>query len=129
VLQAHVSRREARAVGSLEIQAAQHEVPFLREHLAPDESVMVLVTSFWAWYADRPAVHLVIADDPRLAEVFARLKVRYAALPTSRLPEFAAHYPGGRLPAALVVDHELPEYDFTVFRVVAAPVPAPSRTP
>jgi hypothetical protein len=129
VLQAHASRREARAVGSLEIQAAQHEVPFLREHLAPDESVMVLVTSFWAWYADRPAVHLVIADDQRLAEVFARLKVRYAALPTSRLPEFAAHYPGGRLPAALVVDHELPEYDFTVFRVVASPAQAPSRTP
>jgi len=129
-LQTHFSRREARAVGSLEIQAAQHEVPFLREHLQPDESVMVLVTSFWAWYVDRPAVHLVIADDQRLNEVFTRLKVRYAALPTSRLAEFAGYYPGGRLPAALVVDHELSDYDFTVFRVVISPsAPAPSRTP
>jgi len=138
-LQVHAARREARSVGSLELEAARHEAPFLRAHLGSDESMMVLITSYWAWFSDRPAVHLVIADDARLAEVFRRLRVRYAALPTSRLPELAAHYPGGRLPAAFVPDHEVPELDLSVFRIVAGlerdrpPSPdqtrSPSRTP
>ncbi len=65
----------------------------------------------------------MIADEPRFDEVVERLRVRYAALPTSRLPEFAAHYPGGRLPAVLVPDHEVPALDLSVFRVGS------SRTP
>jgi hypothetical protein len=89
----------------------------LRDHLAPDESVMAITTSWWAWFADRPAVHLVIADDRRLGEVLQRLHVRYVALPTSRLPQLAARYPDGRLPAAFALDHLDPELDLTVFAV------------
>jgi hypothetical protein len=59
----------------------------------------------------------VIADDARFAEVVRRLKVRWAALPTSRIPQFAARYPGGHLPAALVVHHVDPQRDITVFQV------------
>jgi hypothetical protein len=47
----------------------------------------------------------------------ARLKVRWAALPTSRLAEFAARYPGGVLPRALVFDHADSVRDVTVFAV------------
>jgi hypothetical protein len=63
----------------------------------------------------------VIADRERFMATVRRLRVRYAALPTSRLAEFAARYPGGSLPASLVLDHEDPRHDVTVFRVVDAP--------
>jgi hypothetical protein len=115
-LQVAYARRQAR-VPSPEIEAAIHEAPFLRAHLGPDESVMVVTTSFWSWFADRPSVHLVIADDARFAETVRRLKVRWAALPTSRIPQFAARYPGGRLPALLTFHHEDPARDVTVFQV------------
>jgi 4-amino-4-deoxy-L-arabinose transferase-like glycosyltransferase len=115
-LQVAVARRELKQP-SPENQAARSEAAFLRAHLEPDESVMVVTTSFWSWFTDRPSVHLVIADDARFAEVVRRLKVRWAALPTSRIPQFAARYPGGRLPAALVVHHVDPLRDVTVFEV------------
>jgi len=115
-LQVAVARRNLQQ-RSPEIDAARSEAPFLREQLGPDESVMVVTTSFWSWFTDRPSVHLVIADDARFAEVVRRLKVRWAALPTSRIPQFAARYPGGHLPAALVVHHVDPQRDITVFQV------------
>ena len=90
---------------------------FLAAHLARDEAVMVVTTSFYSWFADRNSVHLVIADDAGFAATVRRFKVRYAALPSSRLVEFAARYPGGHLPAMLVLDHVDPQRDVTVFRV------------
>jgi hypothetical protein len=116
--------------------AARAEAPFLRAHLSPDEAVMALTTSFYAYWADRPAVYLPIADTPRFMEVVRRLKVRYAALPTSALAELAARYPGGRLPATLVLDHVNEADDVSVFRVVdaaagtrATPGPDPGHGP
>lgn len=102
---------------SPEVDAAIAEAPFLRSRLAPDEAVMVVTTSFYSWYADRPSVHLVIADETRFEATVRRLKVRYAALPTSRLAEFAERFPEGRLPRILVPDHEDPARDVTVFAI------------
>lgn len=115
-----IARRALLHQAPPEIDAARAEAPFLRAHLAPDESVMVVTTSLYSWFADRFSVHLVIADEPHFMEVVQRLKVRYAALPTSRLAEFAAHYPEHRLPRALVLDHRDDAHDVTVFRVDAA---------
>ena len=53
-----------------------------------------------------------ISDD-----VMHRLKVRWAALPTSRLSEFAARYPEGALPRTLTFDHADSALDVTIFRV------------
>lgn len=117
-LQAATARRKVERSSPPELEAALAEAPFLQARLAPDEAVMVVTTSVWAWFVDRPAVHLVIADDRRFAAELRRLKVRCAALPTARLAEFAARYPGGRLPAILVVDHVDPGRDVTVFRVI-----------
>jgi hypothetical protein len=78
---------------------------------------MAINTSYYAYWVDRPAVYLVIAEPPRFMNEVRRLKVRYAALPTSRLAEIAARYPGGRLPAALLFDHADAATDVTVFRV------------
>ena len=100
-----------------ELAAARHEAPFLRARLGPDESVMVNTTSYWAWVLDRPAVHFVVTDSARFAETVHRLKVRWAVLPTAEIPEFAARYPGGRLPALLSVDHVDPERGVTVYQV------------
>ena len=114
------SRRVARDVrGSTvpEIAAAIAESPVIASHLAPGESLMAVTTSYWSWFSDRPSVHLVIADEREFTAVVHRYRVRWAALPTSRLAEFAARYPGGRLPAALVLDHADPERDITVFEV------------
>jgi hypothetical protein len=101
----------------VELGAARNEAAFLRAHLAPGEAVMGETTSYWAWECDRPAVHPVVADSARFGEVMSRLHVRYAALPTSRLAEFAARYPGGRLPSELVLDHADPDHDVSVFAV------------
>jgi hypothetical protein len=119
VVQIETARRNVARLRSVEIEAAIAEAPFLRERLAPDEAVMVVTTSFYSWFADRPSVHLVIADEARFAETVRRLKVRYAALPTSRLAEFAERYPGRRLPRALVFDHADEARDVTVFAVRA----------
>jgi len=59
----------------------------------------------------------VIADEPRFDAAMRRLKVRWAALPTSQLHEFAARYPGGALPRSLVYDHADSTLDVTVFSV------------
>ncbi|MBI1798291.1 MAG: glycosyltransferase family 39 protein [Candidatus Eisenbacteria bacterium] len=100
-----------------ELSGARHQAAFLRAHTRPDQAVMAEATSYWAWFSDRPAVHPVVADSASFEEVMRRLNVRYAALPTSRLAEFAARYPGGRLPSALVFDHVDPADDVTVFEV------------
>jgi 4-amino-4-deoxy-L-arabinose transferase-like glycosyltransferase len=118
LVQTEVTRRRVAHYKAPETDAAIAEAPFLRSHLAPGESVMVVTTSFWSWFVDRPSVHLVIAGDEAFAETVRRLRVRYAALPTSRLPEFAERYPGGHLPRILVVDHVDSLRDVTVFRVV-----------
>jgi hypothetical protein len=100
-----------------EVAAARKEAPFLRARLAPDESVMAITTSTWAWFTHRPSVHLVIADDARLRETFERLRVRYAALPTARLAELGARYPGGRLPDAFQLDHVDSATGFSMFAI------------
>lgn len=115
-LQVETARRNVPRL-SPEVDAAIAEAPFLKSRLAPDEAVMVVTTSFYSWYADRPSVHLVIADEARFAATVRRLKVRYAALPTSRLAEFARRFPEGRLPGMLVPDHEDPARDVTVFAI------------
>jgi hypothetical protein len=120
VVQTAFAKHQVARFVAPEVDAAMAEAPFLRSHLGPDEAVMVVTTSFYSWFADRPSVHLVIADDAAFAETVRRLKVRYAALPTSRLPEFAARYPGGRLPRALVEDHVDSLRNVTVFRVSGA---------
>jgi len=101
-----------------ERDAARNEAAFLDAHLTADEAVMGETTSYWAYYADRFAVYPLVADSVRFADTVRRLRVRWAALPTSRLAEFASRYPGGRLPAALRVDHSDPARDVTVFAVV-----------
>lgn len=126
VWQVRASRDAVVAFASPELEAAKAEAPFLRSRLARDESVLCMTTSYWAWFADRPAVHLVIADEARFDAVMRRLKVRVAALPTSRLAELADRYPEGRLPSALVVDHVDAARDLTVFRV---DLPPSERTP
>src|SRR5262249_40420311 len=98
-----------------ELAAARHEAPFLRARLGPDESVMVNTTSYWAWVLDPPAVHFVVADSAGFMGTVRRLKVRWAVLPTTEIPTFAARFPGGRLPAALSVDHVDP--GVTVYQV------------
>ncbi len=108
-----------------ENEAARTEAPFLRARLGPDEAVMAFTTSYWSYWTDRPAVYVVISDPPAFMEVVRRLKVRYAALPTSALADLAARYPDRRLPAALVVDHANAATDVTVFRVVDAAAARP----
>jgi hypothetical protein len=119
-LAAYQSVRTWRAVPRTftpELDAARAEAPFLTEHLAPDEAVMVNITSYWAWFTDRPAVHLVIDDDERTRDVLRRLRVRYAALPTSRLDEYAGRYPGGALPSYFELEYQNTELDVSIFRI------------
>jgi hypothetical protein len=117
LLQVASARRTLRHFSPPEIAAARHEAGFLHAHLAPDEAVLAVTTSYWSWFSQRPSVYLVIADEPRFDAVMRRLKVRWAALPTSRLGEFAARYPSGALPRALVFDHADSVRDVTVFAV------------
>ncbi|MGH7742392.1 MAG: hypothetical protein ACRENS_10260, partial [Candidatus Eiseniibacteriota bacterium] len=109
----------------VELDAARLEAPFLRAHLAPDETAMVNITSYFAWFADRPMAELVIADSVRFAASVQRLKTRWAVLPDDAIPELAARYPEGRLPGALHFDHTSAAPGFTVYRVDAAAEPAP----
>ena len=116
-VQTVAARRALIGLRQPEIEAARALAPELRERLAPDESAMVVTTSFYSWFADRPTVHLVIADEPAFRATIRRLKVRVAALPTSRLAVFAARFPGGRLPPELVLERSDPALDVTVFSV------------
>lgn len=109
-----------------EIEAAIHEGPALRARLASDEAVMVERTSYWAWFTDRNAVHLVVADSVRFLESVRRLKVRWAALPTALLPDYMAHYPDRRMPSILVEDHADPARGITVYRLVDPGAPVDS---
>ena len=59
----------------------------------------------------------MVADEARFDEVLRRLRVRYAALPTSQLELYASHYPGHRLPRALVPEHVDSANDVTIFGV------------
>lgn len=126
VWQVRASHDTILAVASPELRAARAEAPFLRSRLAPDEALLCMITSYWAWTLDRPAVHLVIADEARFNATMRRLKVRMAALPTSRLAELADRYPEGRLPASLVEERSDAARDLTMFRVV---LPPSTRTP
>ncbi len=123
-LQAERARRRTPRTFTPEIAAARAWGPWLRERLAPGEAVMAETTSYWAWFADRPAVHLPIADDARVEALARRLRVRWAALPTSRLAEFAAAYPDRRLPRALVPVRQDRARDVTLFAVVCPSRPA-----
>jgi hypothetical protein len=108
-----------------EIDAARLEAPFLRSHLAADETAMVEVTSYFAWFADRPMAELVVADSARFADSVRRLHTRWAVLPDAMVPELAAHYPERRLPAALVFDRVSAAPGYSVYRVeLPAAVPA-----
>lgn len=115
--QTAAARRELVQLVPLENEAARAMAPFLRARLAPDQAAMVLTTSSYAWFADRPTVHLVIADQARFEETLRRLKVRLAVLPTSQLDTFAARFPEHRLPRALVLHHRDPARNLTVFIV------------
>jgi len=103
-----------------EIAAAREYAPWLQARLAPDEAVMVMTTSYWAWFVDRPVVHLVIADSTDFLEEVRRLKVRWAVLPTEALPPRIARYPDRRLPRALVVEGRDPVLGVTRYRVEPA---------
>lgn len=116
-----VARRDVARFAPPELAAARGEAPFLRTHLEPGESVMAVTTSYWSWFADRPSVHLVIADSARLDDTLERLRVRYVALPTSRLAELAEAYPGRRLPAAFRLLREDRARDVTLFAVAREP--------
>lgn len=118
IAQTWAARREL-AMGYVpsEMEAAAAWGPFFRARLRPDESVMVVTTSLYSWFADRPTVHLVIADEARFDETLRRLHVRYAALPTSRLAAFAARFPEHRLPRALQLMHVDQSRDLSVFAV------------
>jgi 4-amino-4-deoxy-L-arabinose transferase-like glycosyltransferase len=78
--------------------AARAWGPRLEARLAPGEAVMVDVTSYWAWATDRPAVHAVLAGEPRLKATLARLRVRYAAMTPAFEREYASRLPAQRLP-------------------------------
>lgn len=100
-----------------EIEAARDYGPWLRARLAPGEALMAETTSYWAWYADRPAAHLVIADEARVREALVRLRVRWAALPARALPDLAARYPERRLPRCFEPVLEDRARDVALFRV------------
>ena len=61
-VQTEATRRAVAEFRPGEIDAARALAPELRGRLKPDESAMVVTTSFYSWFADRPTVHLVIAD-------------------------------------------------------------------
>ncbi|MEO5617190.1 MAG: phospholipid carrier-dependent glycosyltransferase [Candidatus Eisenbacteria bacterium] len=119
--QLNVARQEVKRFYNPETPAAIAIAPELKRRLAKDEAVMVMTTSTYAWFADRPTVHLVIADRARFMATVRRLKVRMAVLPTARLAEFAARFEGGRLPEALVFERTEPALGVTVFRMVDDP--------
>jgi 4-amino-4-deoxy-L-arabinose transferase-like glycosyltransferase len=116
-LQTLRARRQLEGYAPPEIAAAIAEGPALAARLAPGEALMAVTTSYWSWFADRPSVHLPITDAAELQAIVRRYRVRLAALPSSRLAELAARYPGRRLPAILVPDHADPARDVTVFAV------------
>jgi len=120
-VQTEAARRAVADLKPGEIGAARALASELRGRLAPNQSVMVVTTSFYSWFADRPTVHLVIADEAGFLATVRRLNVRLAALPTSRLEQFAARYPGGRLPSVLVFERSVPALDVTVFAVREPP--------
>jgi hypothetical protein len=117
LLQMAAARRDVAEQIAEENDTAHAAAPFLHEHLAPDEAVMALTTSYYSYWADRPSRLLVIAGASDFAADVARYHVRYVALPTHRVADIAARYPGGALPALLVRDHEDPLHDLTIFRV------------
>jgi hypothetical protein len=78
---------------------------------------MAVTTSYWSWFADRRSVHLPITGASEFAAIVRRYRVRWAALPTSRLEELGARYPDRRLPGLLVPVWEDRARDVTVFRV------------
>lgn len=87
---------------------AQAAGPFLRQRLAADEAAMVEVTSYWAWYSDRPVVLAVIGDDRKLREVARRYHVRAAAFTESFEREYVGRLPAARLPDWFVPWSEQP---------------------
>jgi 4-amino-4-deoxy-L-arabinose transferase-like glycosyltransferase len=117
LLQFASARRTQATFHPPELDAARREAAFLRARLKPDEAVLAVTTSYWSWFADRPSVHMILSDTPRFDAAMTRLKVRWAALPTSRLAEFAARSPGGQLPPALVFDHADTTVDISIFEV------------
>ena len=113
----------------VEMDAARLEAPFLRAHLAPDETAMVNITSYFAWFADRPMAELVVADSARFADSVRRLRTRWAVLPDAMLPELAAHYPERHLPAALRFDRVSVAPGYSVYRVEPADTAHAGRAP
>ena len=78
---------------------------------------MAETTSYWSWYSDRPSVYLVISDEARFRNVVERLKVKWVALPLSRLDEFSGQFPDRRLPGILEPFLEDDDLDIAIFRV------------
>lgn len=117
VVQAHEARRTVKSFYNVEARAAIALAPELQRRLQPGEAAMVMTTSTWAWFADRPTVHFVIADRARFDGTLRRLQVRLAVLPTASLAEFAARFEGGRLPESLVFERAEDSLGVTVFRI------------
>ncbi|MDD4857507.1 MAG: glycosyltransferase family 39 protein [Candidatus Krumholzibacteria bacterium] len=117
VLQMDRARRGAPNTYTPELAAARAYGPWLNERLGPGEAVMAETTSYWSWYSDRPSVYLVICDEARFRKVVERLKVRWVALPLSRLGEFSERFPDGRLPGLLEPFVEDRDLDIAIFRV------------
>jgi hypothetical protein len=121
VVQAHEARRMVREFHNPEAPAAIALAPEMRRRLRPGETAMVMTTSTYAWFADRPTVHFVISDRARFDQTLRRLKVRMAVLPTAQLDAFAARFEGGRLPASLVFERVEPSLGVTVFGIGELP--------
>jgi 4-amino-4-deoxy-L-arabinose transferase-like glycosyltransferase len=117
VLQMDRARRGTPNTFTPELAAARAYGPWLNERLGPGEAVMAETTSYWSWYSDRPSVYLVISDEARFRNVVERLKVKWVALPLSRLGEFSEQFPDRRLPGLLEPFLEDGDLDIAIFRV------------
>lgn len=117
VLQMGRARRGTPNTFTPELAAARAYGPWLNERLGPGEAVMAETTSYWSWYSDRPSVYLVISDEARFRNVVERLKVKWVALPMSRLGEFSERFPDRRLPGLLEPFLEDGDLDIAIFRV------------
>jgi 4-amino-4-deoxy-L-arabinose transferase-like glycosyltransferase len=117
MLQMDRTRRGAPNTFTPELAAARAYGPWLNERLGPGEAVMAETTSYWSWYSDRPSVYLVISDETRFRKVVERMKVKWVALPLSRLGEFSQLFPDGRLPGLLEPFLEDSDLDIAIFRV------------
>jgi hypothetical protein len=109
-----------------ESEAARAHGPWLAHRTAPGDAVMAEITSYWAWWSDRPAVSPPLSEPGRVSAELARLRVRWAALRLSRLDTLAARFPERRLPRELDPGAERRD---RAAAVSVATAPSPPATP